>query len=158
MSCSLRLYYLLPRYCPHNAPTHRLPWRRTTPCAAGGALLVGNARYSDWPQLDDVPDQLDELQWGLKLHFDTVDVQKDLKAANLKEAIENFLRRYGNDENARLFIYYAGHGYTELMRDRNERRAYITGTDTPLIDGSLQAYDLARPEGHIDGDSSRGSR
>ena len=53
----------------------------------------------------------------MKLHFDTVDVQKDLKAANLKEAIENFLRRYGNDENARLFIYYAGHGYTELMRD-----------------------------------------
>jgi hypothetical protein len=41
-----------------------------------------------------------------------------------------------------LFIYYAGHGYTK--RQRNQNAGYITGIDTPAIDGTEQAYDAAR--------------
>ena len=103
------------------------------PLLHGHALLIGNAHYSDghWAQLVDIPFQLERLQEGLQPHFDTVDVEKDLDAAKLKGTIEDFLKRYGNDENSRLFIYYAGHGYSELIRDRNELRGYITGIDTP---------------------------
>jgi hypothetical protein len=39
-------------------------------------------------------------------------------------------------------IYYAGHGYTEIQR--NENRGYITGIDTPHLDGTLQGYNGAR--------------
>jgi len=116
------------------------------PLRHGHALLVGNAHYIAWPQLDDVPLQLDELEKGLKNHFDTVDAVKDLETEQLRQKINGFLRTYGNDRNARLFIYYAGQGYSEIIPERNEIRGYITGIDTPAIDGTKQAYDTARPK------------
>jgi|HubBroStandDraft_6_1064221.scaffolds.fasta_scaffold350846_1 hypothetical protein len=114
------------------------------PLRHGHALLIGNSHYwaSGWPPLDDIPLQLAQLKNGLKEHFDTVKVVEDLQAIPLLATINDFLREYGNDSDARLFIYYAGHGYTEIQR--NEYRGYITGIDTPGIDGSQQAYDAAR--------------
>jgi len=114
------------------------------PLRRGHALLIGNSHYRDsgWPQLDDIPLQLAQLEKGLKEHFDTVKVAQDLQAIPLLAMINDFLREYGNDSNARLLIYYAGHGYTEIQR--NENRGYITGIDTPRIDGTRQAYDAAR--------------
>lgn len=94
--------------------------------------------------MDDVPLQLETLAKGLKDHFDTVEVKKDLPTEQLRDQITRFLRTYGNDSNARLFIYYAGHGYTEVIRQRNEARGYITGVDTPRIDFTPQAFDAAR--------------
>ena len=44
-----------------------------------------------------------------------------------------------------LFIYYAGHGYTELIPERNEYRGYITATDTPaIVEEAAKSYDAAR--------------
>jgi TPR repeat protein len=114
------------------------------PLRHGHALLIGNSHYRAWPQLADVPLQLDELAEGLKIHFDTVDVVKDLETDPLRQKINKFLRSYGNDSNARLFIYYAGHGYTEPILAYNEMRGYITGIDTPTTDGSTQGYNKAR--------------
>jgi hypothetical protein len=62
----------------------------------------------------------------------------------LRQIISNFVRTHGNDNNARLFIYYAGHGYTEVIRERNEYRGYITGIDTPKIDSTPEAFNAAR--------------
>jgi formylglycine-generating enzyme required for sulfatase activity len=123
---------------------------QTRPAAAdplrhGHALLIGNSNYSNWPRLDDVPLQLNELAAGLKSHFDTVEVVNDLKIDSLRQRINGFLRSYGNDSNARLFIYYAGHGYTEPILQYSENRGYITGIDTPSVDGSQRAWDAARP-------------
>jgi formylglycine-generating enzyme required for sulfatase activity len=115
------------------------------PLRHGHALLIGNSNYSNWPRLDDVPLQLNELAAGLKSHFDTVEVVKDLKIEPLRQKIRGFLRSYGNDSSARLFIYYAGHGYTEPILQYNENRGYITGIDTPSVDGSQRAWDAARP-------------
>jgi hypothetical protein len=114
------------------------------PLRHGHALLIGNSNYSNWPRLDDVPLQLDELATGLKSHFDTVEVVKDLKIEPLRQKINDFLRSYGNDSNARLFIYYAGHGYTETVLQYSEQRGYITGIDTPALDGSQRAWAAAR--------------
>jgi hypothetical protein len=114
------------------------------PLRHGHALLIGNSHYQAWPQLVDVPLQLDELAGGLKIHFDTVEVVRDLETDPLRQKINMFLRSYGNDGNARLFIYYAGHGYTEPILAYNEMRGYITGIDTPTIDGSTQGYNKAR--------------
>lgn len=89
------------------------PSASTDPLRHGHALLIGNSNYISWPHLDDVPLQLDELAAGLKDHFDTVEVMKDLTIKSLRQKINGFLRLRGNDSNARLFVYYAGHGYTE---------------------------------------------
>jgi len=114
------------------------------PLRHGHALLIGNSHYRAWPELVDVPLQLNELEKGLKNHFDTVEVVKDLEIDPLRQKIDRFLRSYGNDSNARLFIYYAGHGYTELSLLFSEYRGYITGIDTPAVDGTQRAWDAAR--------------
>jgi hypothetical protein len=114
------------------------------PLRHGHALLIGNSHYRDWPQLNDVPLQLDELSKGLRRHFDTIEVVKNLETEQLRQKVNGFLRYYGNDSNARLFIYYAGHGYTDEILRYNEYRGYITGIDTPSIDGSARSYDAAR--------------
>ncbi len=119
------------------------------PLRHGHALLIGNAHYLDrrWPPLDDVPLELQELSKGLAKHFDTVEVATDLDSDKLKQTLANFLGKYGSDRNARLMIYYAGHGYTELIAERNENRGYITGIDTPWVDGATESlFDAARPK------------
>jgi hypothetical protein len=128
---------------PHRAAAQMLSGS-DDPLRHGHALLIGNSHYRAWPQLVDVPLQLDELAVGLKTHFDTVEVVKDLETDPLRQKINGFLRSYGNDSNARLFIYYAGHGYTETLLPFNENRGYITGIDTPAVDGSERGYNAAR--------------
>jgi hypothetical protein len=125
----------------HNAAAQVQPGS-ADPLRHGHALLIGNSKYVQWPRLDDVPLQLDALAAGLKNHFDTVEVVKDLKIEQLRQKINDFLRSYGNDSNARLLVYYAGHGYTEPILQYNENRGYITGIDTPSIE---KGYDAARP-------------
>jgi formylglycine-generating enzyme required for sulfatase activity len=117
------------------------------PLRRGHALLIGISHYadSDWPQLDDIPLQLEALQAGLKDHFETIEVRQDLDARQLWQTIDRFIRSHGNDSDARLFVYYAGHGYTEVISQYNENRGYITGTDTPSTRrGTLQAYNESR--------------
>jgi hypothetical protein len=123
-----------------------VPRASDDPLRHGHALLIGISHYKDprWPQLDDIPLQLTQLEKGLKDHFDTVEVVQDLEAVPLLNKIFDFMRTYGNDSGARLFIYYAGHGYTEIQR--NQTVGYITGIDTPPIDGTIQAYNAARPK------------
>jgi hypothetical protein len=124
----------------------QVPQTPEDPLRHGHALLIGNSHYSDpsWPQLDDIPLQLLTLQKGLKGHFDSIEVISNLKAKELREKINDFVRTYGNENDARLFIYYAGHGYTEIIRERNENRGYITGVDTPAVDGTARGYAAAR--------------
>src|SRR5713226_4162652 len=97
------------------------------PLRHGYALLIGNSHYRDprWTPLDDIHLQLLQLQEGLKDHFDKVEVAEDLEAIPLLAKFNEFIREYGNNSDARLFIYYAGHGYTEIQF--NENRGYITG-------------------------------
>jgi hypothetical protein len=106
-------------------------WQTQDPLTHGHALLIGNSKYERWPQLLDVPLQLQALHKGLQRHFDTIEVRQDLKADELRAALTMFVRVRGNDSNARLFIYYAGHGYTEVIPERNENRGYITALIRP---------------------------
>jgi hypothetical protein len=123
----------------------QVPPRSDDPLRHGHALLIGNYRYEDrrWPPLDDVPLQLKGLKKGLDDHFDKVDVVENLRTEELRQRINQFIREEGNEVNSRLFIYYAGHGYTDLIR--NGYSGFITGTDTPFIDGSARGYNAARP-------------
>src|SRR6266446_1855645 len=128
---------------PHRVDA-QVPRASDDPLRHGHALLIGNSHYIDpsVTRVDDIPLQLAQLEKGLKDHFDTVKVVQDLQANPLLNRINDFVREYGNDSNARLLIYYAGHGYTEIQR--NENRGYITGIDTPYVNGTSQAYNAAR--------------
>jgi Caspase domain len=116
------------------------------PLRQGDALIIGTWAYSDarWPRLDDIRLQVDQLRFGLESHFDAVQVLSNPTFDQLDSGLRRFLRIRGNDENARLLIYYAGHGYTEVDLGRNESRGYITGSDTPHVDGSPRGFAAAR--------------
>jgi len=132
---------------PHRVEA-QAPAALDDPLRHGHALLIGTSTYKDphWPPLDDVPLELEALRKGLHDHFDSVEVAINLETEKLRQRITDFLQSYGNDKDARLFIYYAGHGYTEDIGEQNERRGYITGIDTPWVDGTEQAYNAARPK------------
>jgi outer membrane protein OmpA-like peptidoglycan-associated protein len=84
------------------------------------------------------------LQAALSPHFDDVRMLLNPTYDQLNGGLQNFLHVLGNADDARLFIYYAGHGYTEVNTSRNEYRGYITGSDTPYADGSPGGYAVAR--------------
>jgi uncharacterized caspase-like protein len=116
------------------------------PLRHGHALIIGTWAYSDarWPPLPDIELQIRQLNSGLASHFDTVDVLRNPSFEELDDGLRRFLREYGNDDKARLFIYYAGHGFTEVNALRNEYRGYITGSNTPYVDGSERSVVSAR--------------
>jgi hypothetical protein len=115
------------------------------PLLHGSALLIGISSYKEWGPLHDVPLQINALKEEFSHHFDHVDVAIDLDSNTLRRRIEAFLRVDGNDADARLLIYYAGHGYTETIDEKNTNEGYITGIDTPVVDGTKESYNRARP-------------
>jgi hypothetical protein len=116
------------------------------PLLHGYALLIGTSAYSDsrWPPLADVNLQVQQLKSALDPHFDEVQVLPNPTFHDLDRGLRDFLRLRGNGDTARLFVYYAGHGYTETDLSRNELRGYITGRDTPFPDGSAKGFSAAR--------------
>lgn len=117
------------------------------PLRHGHALIIGTWAYNDmrWPRLDDIAPQLKQLKTALTSSFDDVQVLSNPTFDQLESGLRNFLRIQGNRSNARLFVYYAGHGYTEVDFRRNEYRGYITGSDTPYADEtSGDSLDAAR--------------
>jgi hypothetical protein len=116
------------------------------PLRHGYALIIGTSDYTDsrWPPLTDVKLQTLDLRKALRPHFDDVKPLQNPTFAELDAGLRGFLRTFGNSGDARLFIYYAGHGYTEVSADRNEYRGYITGSDTPFVDGTQGSFAAAR--------------
>ena len=77
------------------------------------ALVIGNDNYSmGWPRLSnaitDAKDVAEDLQ---KRGFD-VTLKTDLTSKELKEVFEEFFIFKGDDPDARLFVWFAGHGHT----------------------------------------------
>jgi CHRD domain/Caspase domain len=116
------------------------------PLQHGYALIIGTWAYSDqrWPRLDDISLQIQQLKIAFTPHFDEVQLLPNPTFEQLDVGLRQFLRTRGNQDNARLFIYYAGHGYTETNLSRNEFRGYITGSDTPYVDDSPRSFAAAR--------------
>ena len=59
--------------------------------------------------------------------------------SQLRDQMRDFLLGNLNRPNERLFIYYAGHGFTDFNQASRENNGYITGSDTPR-------YDLNNPQ------------
>lgn len=118
------------------------------------ALLVGNSVYSNWTHLPGVRQDMTEVADALKKHgFQIVSFNErrepvaDRPALNLtrdefRQQIELFTDEYGQDEDHRLLVYYAGHGYTALLPD-GRKMGYLVMRDAPRMPPAEEA--LARP-------------
>ncbi|MEL6872948.1 MAG: caspase family protein, partial [Pseudomonadota bacterium] len=81
--------------------------------ATSYALLMGNDAYGNgWPDLKNGVNDAEEMATELERHgFHTV-VKRNLRRRELIEALETFFIKTGSDPDARLLVWFSGHGHT----------------------------------------------
>ena len=97
------------------------------------ALVIGIDRYTGgWPSLSNavrdarrVATELEERGFGVRL-------ETDLSADALEEALESFFIEKGAEPEARLFVWFAGHGHTE------RGQGYLVPADAPVPQAGTQ--------------------
>ena len=101
----------------------------------GHALLIGESHYTrGWDELASVRHDLQTLKAGITPYFETVEIVQDPTVSQLRDRMREFLLGKWNMADERLFIYYAGHGFTDFNQASRENNGYITGSDTPRYD------------------------
>ncbi|MBF0588280.1 MAG: SUMF1/EgtB/PvdO family nonheme iron enzyme [Magnetococcales bacterium] len=91
------------------------------------ALVIGIDRYSaGWPRLSNAVKDAEQVAAELEQRGFQVTLKRDLNAAALKEAMERFFILKGENPNARLLVWFAGHGTTE------HGEGYLIPADAPL--------------------------
>ena len=93
---------------------------------ASYALILGNDDYTaGWPKLSNAVKDAQLIAKVLRdKGFKTV-VKINLNALQMRDALETFFIERGEDPDARLFLWFAGHGHTQ------KGEGYILPTDTP---------------------------
>ena len=81
---------------------------------ASFALVIGIDEYTEkgWPRLSNAVKDARLVARALKAKGFSVDLRLDLTSAQLKTAFEDFFYEKGEDPQARLFVWFAGHGFT----------------------------------------------
>jgi formylglycine-generating enzyme required for sulfatase activity/TPR repeat protein len=95
------------------------------------ALVIGIDAYTNgWPRLSNAVKDAKLIATALKKKGFDVTLKTNLKSAELKKAFEEFFVFKGENDEARLFIWYAGHGHTL------EDEGYLVPADAPRPDKS----------------------
>ncbi len=98
---------------------------------ASHALVIGIADYTaGWRDLPGVRDDVEAVSRVLETHGFEVRREADLDHETLARVIRDFIAERGQAPEARLVIYFAGHGHTlELGGDRV--MGYVVPADAP---------------------------
>jgi len=95
------------------------------------ALLIGVSGYNNgWPALPGVREDLYKIRASLEKQGFRAMAIWDPDKDQLDDAITDFIKNYGQDENNRLVIYFAGHGYTSKS-SYGELIGYLVPVDAP---------------------------
>ena len=77
------------------------------------ALVIGNDSYSNgWPQLSNAVADAADIALALSEAGFEVTLKKNLDSADLRDALREFFVIQGGDPEARLLLWYAGHGHS----------------------------------------------
>ncbi|MCH8885582.1 MAG: SUMF1/EgtB/PvdO family nonheme iron enzyme [SAR324 cluster bacterium] len=94
------------------------------------ALLVGVSEYTaGWPKLESIPGEMDRLQQALEAQGFSVTRVDNPTGRGIRRAFEDFIEKYGFEEQNRLLFFYSGHGYTRTIGAR--RKGYLVPVDAP---------------------------
>lgn len=113
----------------------------------GYALLIGVDNYSDprWAKLPSIGKDLDALKETLQPNFKEVKILKNPDTVELRNRLEEFFNKLGNNPEERLFLYYAGHGFTVQNQNTGRSIGFITAKNTP----SNESNESAAVEGAV---------
>jgi len=96
------------------------------------ALVIGESAYTNgWNRLPGVKEDVTAVKRlfeEIGFHVETI---QDANSRDLSSGIKNFLDNYGYNKDARLIVYFAGHGAT-LKLGTNSTMGYIVPVDAPL--------------------------
>lgn len=96
---------------------------------ASYALVIGNDGYTGgsrgWPKLGNAVSDAEKVKAALQHHGFEVTFLKDQRSNELREGMRQFFIRNGLNRDARLFIWFAGHGHTV------DAEGYIVPVDAP---------------------------
>jgi len=104
------------------------------------ALVIGESEYtSGWKRLPGVKDDVAAIKKLFEELGFQVETIENAKSRDLKSGIENFLDKYGYNSDARIILYFAGHGHT-LTLSTNNKMGYIVPVDAPLPEKNEAAF------------------
>ncbi len=93
---------------------------------ASYALIIGIDNYTaGWPRLSKAVEDARLVAAALRTRGFEVELLTDVAGDELRRALRQFFAIKGADPTARLFLWYAGHGYTE------EGEGYLIPADAP---------------------------
>jgi len=93
------------------------------------ALLVGVSDYTNgWPDLNSVPQEMSQLENGLKAKGFKVEKILNPNSRQLVDAYDSFIDRYGFDPENRLLFFFSGHGFSR----HNGEKGYVVPADAPV--------------------------
>ncbi|GEM_PF-6410564 len=104
------------------------------------ALVIGVSDYkSGWPDLPGVNKDIEEVKSALVRMGFLVTVVNNPAKADLEDAFDNFISRYGLEEGNRLLIYFAGHGHTQTL-SYGGQMGYLVPIDAPNPEMDLNGF------------------
>ena len=99
---------------------------------ASHALVIGIDNYTNgWPRLSNAVKDASLVAGELRRQGFEVELLTDVTGAQLREALRRFFAFKGKDPEARLFVWFAGHGHTE------NGEGYLVPADAPLPGSAL---------------------
>ena len=120
--------------CVHAASQPGAAQSKST--SASKALVIGIDTYTEkgWPPLRNAVADAKAVAAALEKHGFDVTPKFDLKASELEPTIRDFLIRQGADPDARLLLWFAGHGHT-LTSPTEE--GYLVPADAPAAEDDI---------------------
>lgn len=100
--------------------------------SASHALVIGIDDYAQWRKLRHSVDDAKAVARELaEKHGFNVVLKLDLKGADLERELRDFFIQKGSNRDARLLLWYSGHGH--LVKDPSDR-GYLVPADAPDVD------------------------
>ena len=104
---------------------------------ASHALVIGIDDYTaGWPRLSNAVKDAELVASALRQQGFAVSLRRNLKGDALRSELRRFFGRKGRDGDARLFLWFAGHGYSE------GKEGFLVPADAPGPE-SEDFYDYA---------------
>ena len=95
------------------------------------ALVIGISDYQHWRDLPGVKDDLISVEKALEERGFKIALLPNPTSAELTATLDDFVRRKGRKPNARVLVYFAGHGWTRTD-ELGVERGYIVPTEAPV--------------------------
>ena len=113
--------------------------------AEAHALIIGESGYTNgWRRLPGVKEDVVAVKKLFEEQGFKVVTIEDANSRNLKRGITDFLDKYAYNQNARIVVYFAGHGATVDLSGRR-RMGYIVPVDAPPASNNRNFLQAAIP-------------